>query len=164
MMMLVSGSMVIAFGLLAVFAVVRFRNVLKDTRDTTFVLWAIVEGMAVGTGQISTSIIGLIAVSAVVAYLTFTHYGSRHQFDTIVHVRCVAADADVAELVRPVLRRHCQRTMLAAMDQDEQRNVDLSFRLLMRDPNRRDDLQQELESVDFVERAALMIRDDESEV
>ena len=34
MMMLMSGSIVIAFGLLSVFAVVRFRNVLKDTRDT----------------------------------------------------------------------------------------------------------------------------------
>ena len=44
MMMLMSGSVIIAFGLLAVFAVVRFRNVLKDTRDTCYVLWAIVEG------------------------------------------------------------------------------------------------------------------------
>ena len=46
MMSLMSGSIVVAFGLLAVFAVVRFRNVLKDTRDTSFVLWAIVEGMS----------------------------------------------------------------------------------------------------------------------
>jgi hypothetical protein len=37
-MMLMSGNIVIAFGLLAVFAVVRFRNVLKDTRDTVFIL------------------------------------------------------------------------------------------------------------------------------
>ena len=45
MMILMAGSLMIAFGLLAVFAVVRFRNVLKDTRDTTYILWAIVEGM-----------------------------------------------------------------------------------------------------------------------
>ena len=48
-MALMSGDIVIAFGLLAVFAIVRFRNVLKDTRDTTFVMWAILEGMAAGT-------------------------------------------------------------------------------------------------------------------
>ena len=38
MMLLMSGSIIVAFGLLAVFAVVRFRNVLKDTRDTSFIL------------------------------------------------------------------------------------------------------------------------------
>lgn len=167
MMMLVSGSMAIAFGLLAVFAVVRFRNVLKDTRDTTFILWSIVEGMAVGTGQISTSVIGLLAVGCVVFYLSWTQYGRRHEFDTVAHLRCVAGDVgdvDVADLVRPVLRRHCQKTVLAAMDQDEQRNVDLSFRLLMRDPDRRNELQKELEHVSSVERVALIVRDDESEV
>ena len=31
------------------FGVVRFRNVLKDTRDTIFILWAIMEGVAIGT-------------------------------------------------------------------------------------------------------------------
>ena len=48
-MILMAGNIFVALGLLAVFTVVRFRNVLKDTRDTTFVLWAIVEGMAAGT-------------------------------------------------------------------------------------------------------------------
>ena len=52
---------VIAFGLLAVFAVVRFRNVLKDTRDTTFILWAIVQGMGAGTYRYATTIIGATA-------------------------------------------------------------------------------------------------------
>jgi hypothetical protein len=62
MMMLMSGSVFIAFGLLAVFAVVRFRNVLKDTRDASFVLWAIVEGMAVGTRQESIALISVVII------------------------------------------------------------------------------------------------------
>ncbi len=41
MMSLISGSLYVAFGLLAVFAVVRFRNVLKDTRDTVFIFAAL---------------------------------------------------------------------------------------------------------------------------
>ena len=52
MMHLMAGNMVIAFGLLAVFAIVRFRNVLKDTRDTTFILWAIIEGVSVGASMV----------------------------------------------------------------------------------------------------------------
>ena len=57
MMSLISGSLYVAFGLLAVFAVVRFRNVLKDTRDTIYILWSIVEGMSVGTQRYTSAII-----------------------------------------------------------------------------------------------------------
>ncbi len=48
----------IAFGLLAVFGMIRFRNVLKDTRDTTFILWTVMEGMTVGTMRFSTALVG----------------------------------------------------------------------------------------------------------
>ena len=86
MMLLMSGSMVIAFGLLAVFAVVRFRNVLKDTRDTAFVLWAIIEGMSAGTLNYSTALIGLVIVSLVMLYLQITAFGARHHYDAIVNL------------------------------------------------------------------------------
>ena len=69
MMVLMAGSIVVAFGLLAVFAVVRFRNVLKDTRDTAFVLWAITEGLGIGTLRYSTALIAALGIAAVVVYL-----------------------------------------------------------------------------------------------
>ena len=81
MMSLMSGSIVVAFGLLAVFAVVRFRNVLKDTRDTSFVLWAIVEGMSVGTMRYTSAVIGVLFIGLVLLYLRTTSFGSRHRFD-----------------------------------------------------------------------------------
>src|SRR5262245_58474872 len=56
LMAAMSGSLVVAFGLFAVFGVVRFRNVLKDTRDTTFILWAVMEGLATGTTRFSLAV------------------------------------------------------------------------------------------------------------
>ena len=41
LMLSMAGNVFVAFGLLGVFGVVRFRNVLKDTRDTVFILWAV---------------------------------------------------------------------------------------------------------------------------
>src|SRR5262249_27096815 len=64
-MALMAGDIIIAVGLLAVVGVVRFRNVLKDTRDTTFILWAIVEGMAVGTLRYSTALVGAVGISLI---------------------------------------------------------------------------------------------------
>ena len=44
-MMVLSNNLVTAFGLMAVFAIVRFRNILRDTLDTTYVLDVIVIGI-----------------------------------------------------------------------------------------------------------------------
>ena len=45
-MSVLSNNLVNAFGLMAVFAIVRFRNILRDTLDTSYILSVIVVGMA----------------------------------------------------------------------------------------------------------------------
>jgi hypothetical protein len=134
MMILMSGSLMIAFGLLAVFAVVRFRNVLKDTRDTTYVLWAIVEGMAAGTFRYSTAILGAVCVAAVVLYLWFTEFGLRHRFDAALSVSVPTDLAGAREKIEQILRRFSDRTVLTGERATEDARSILSYRLLMRDP------------------------------
>jgi len=158
MMMLMAGSVFIAFGLLAVFAVVRFRNVLKDTRDTSFVLWAIVEGMAVGTRQESTAVIGALVVIGISVYLRVTQFGSRQRYDVVLNLLC-AADANLTT----VLKRHSRKMQLAASRKVGD-GIDMSYRLQLRDPTRSHDLQTELESTEGVQRVSLFMREDESEV
>jgi hypothetical protein len=158
MMMLMSGSVYIAFGLLAVFAVVRFRNVLKDTRDTYFVMWAIVEGMAVGTRQESTAVIGAVVVLLISFYLRLTQFGIRQRYDVVLNLLC-AADVNL----NPVLKRHSRRVQLAASRKVGD-SMDMSYRLQLRDPSRSHELQSELEEVQGVQRVSLFMREDESEV
>src|SRR6185436_12080269 len=51
MMTLVIGNNVArAFSLVGALAIVRFRTVVEDTRDTAFVIFAVSVGMAVGAG------------------------------------------------------------------------------------------------------------------
>src|SRR6187402_3191748 len=55
-MNVLSNNLVTAFGMMAVFAIVRFRNILRDTLDTTYVLTVIVLGMATGTQKFASAI------------------------------------------------------------------------------------------------------------
>src|SRR5512144_1653804 len=48
-MMILANNLVLAFGLMAIFAMVRFRSILRDTLDTAYVLAVIVIGLACGT-------------------------------------------------------------------------------------------------------------------
>jgi hypothetical protein len=162
--MLMSGSLFIAFGLLAVFAVVRFRNVLKDTRDTAFILWAIMEGLAVGTHRFSTAFIGVIGVSFVFFYLRMTAFGSRHRYDAILSLRLSGDLVGGVANLKQILKQHCSRITLASERKLTEEGVDLSYRLLLRDPNRNSELHWALRQAEGFENVSLFMRDDESEI
>ncbi|QEG01684.1 hypothetical protein Mal15_57620 [Stieleria maiorica] len=164
MMLLMADNMTIAFGLLAVFAVVRFRNVLKDTRDTIFVLWAIVEGMAVGTGRSSLAVIGCVFVAALMFYLAITQYGARTSFDTIVNLMVIDDAGEINESIDRVLARHSLTTQLASIQELTPGNLDATYRLRMRDPSKRMQLESELRAIDQIDRISIFVHDDESEV
>ena len=76
-MMVMSNNLVTAFGMMAVFAIVRFRNVLRDTLDTCYVLSVIVVGMATGTQKFASAVIGGGLFCLIMLYLWFTSFGSR---------------------------------------------------------------------------------------
>ena len=164
MILLMSGSLVFAFGLLAVFAVVRFRNVLKDTRDTTFILWAIMEGLAVGTLRYSTALIGALGIAAVFFYVRVTSFGSRHRYDAVLSLRLTQDLAGGVSSLKLILRKHCSRTLLASERRLSDEGLDLSYRLLLRDPARQDELKWDLTQTEGFENISLFMRDDEAEI
>ncbi len=162
-MVLMQGNIVVAFGLLAVFAVVRFRNVLKDTRDTVFILWAISLGMAVGTQRLATAVLGCLCISAIFLYLRMTMFGSRHRYDVVLSLHWVG-EGPFARVLRSVLRRHSARIQLASQRGGSEGGMDVSYRLLLRDPARSRELLSELQGIEGVTQAALYLREDESEI
>jgi hypothetical protein len=161
-MMLLAGNLLIALGLLSVFAMIRFRNVLKDTRDTTFILWAVVEGVAAGTQRLSIGVVGVLVVAAIFLYVRLTSFGSRHRYDVVVSVQW-SGNGSTATL-KDVFRRHTLRAQLASQHDIDAARVDLSYRLLLRDPSRSRELVADLEKTNGVDRVALFHRSDEAEV
>lgn len=56
-----------AFSLVGALSIVRFRTVVRDTKDTAFVIFAVGVGMAVGAGQPVVAVLGLITVGGAAA-------------------------------------------------------------------------------------------------
>src|SRR5262249_60485636 len=50
--LVIGSNLARAFSLAGALSIVRFRTILEDTRDTAFVIYAVVAGMAAGTGYI----------------------------------------------------------------------------------------------------------------
>ncbi len=162
-MMVMANNLITAFGLMAVFAMVRFRNILRDTLDTSHILGVIVVGMACGTQKYSTAILAAMVTTAIMLFLWWTSYGTRQRYDTIINLRWERPLMELADLTR-LLRLHGQRIECTSQRQAaEDGAIDLSYRLLLRDPSRMDQLLSELRPVPGVSRLSGLKAQDESE-
>lgn len=56
-----------AFSLVGVLGIVRFRTIVEDTRDTAFVIFAVITGMALGAGYLTVAGVGLGVVGLAAA-------------------------------------------------------------------------------------------------
>src|SRR5688500_16773573 len=163
-MMVLSNNLVTAFGLMAVFAIVRFRNILRDTLDTTYILAVIVVGMAAGTLKYSTAIIGCLLILSLFLYLWATAFGSRQRYDMIVNLHWGRPVTELTDL-KSLLHRHSLRTICASQRSHEgYEGTDISYRLLLRDPERMDQLLMELRGLQGVSRVTGLKAEEESEV
>lgn len=163
-MMVLSNNLVTAFGLMAVFAIVRFRNILRDTLDTSYVLSVIVLGMACGTMKFATAVMGCALLSLIMIYLSISSFGTRHRFDVIINLHWARPLAEMTDL-RSLFHRHSLKALCASQrSHDGYEGVDFSYRLLLRDPERMEELLTELRSLAGVSRVTGLKADEQSEV
>jgi hypothetical protein len=163
-MMVLSNNIVYAFGLMAVFAIVRFRNILRDTLDTTYILGVIVVGMACGTYKFLTASIGCLLIALILLYVWLTGFGSRQRYDMILNMHW-ARDLNHLMELELILRRHALRSVCASQRSHQTLSgTDLSYRLLLRNPSKMQDLLEEIKSLDGVSRVTGLRAEEESEI
>src|SRR5262245_16985490 len=137
-MHVLSNNIITAFGMMAVFTIVRFRNMLRDTLDTTYILLVLAVGMAAGSQKFPTPVTGLLVMVGALLYLWATSFGSRHRYDVILNLRWSRPLADLNEVDR-LLQRHTRRSRRASQRASgDMAASDLSYWLLLRDPERVD--------------------------
>ena len=159
-MFVIGNSIVTAFGLIGALAIIRFRNVLKDTRDTVYVFFSLVLGMALGSQRHLAALVGTVALLVVALYLHFTGFGKLSSFDGHVSVR-VASDG---KYPKDILKRHCRRTRQISARHRNEDEVDYVLEVRLRDRNRGADLVSELQGAAGIAAASLVLRDELAEI
>ncbi len=162
-MFVIGNSIVTAFGLLGALALIRFRNVLKDTRDTVFVFIALVVGMSVGSQRYMTAIVGTAALGLAVLYLDLTSFGTLGRFDGYLTCR-LATDLDRGQLSR-LLDRFCRAVKQVSTRQSgDEQGAELVYQIGLRDRERGGELLEELRRLEGMRHASLVMRSELSEV
>jgi hypothetical protein len=164
LMLAMAGNIFVAFGLLGVFGVVRFRNVLKDTRDTIFILWAVMEGIAIGTTRFSTGALGALGIAAAFLCLRFVSFGTRQRYDAVLNLRVTGDVTARLPTLKQILKRHATRLDLASERRSTNEGTDITYRLLLRDTSRSSELQSELTSEEGFANVSVYMHEDEAEI
>jgi len=75
-MMILGNNLVRALGILGVFTLIRFRTIIKDPKDATFLFFSLAVGMGVGTGNYSIAVIGTVCLVAIIWIMDRFSFGS----------------------------------------------------------------------------------------
>ena len=95
-MMVIGSNLARAFTLFGAFTLIRFRTAIKDTRDTTFLMWAIVNGLAVGTGSYGLAVLTTVALGIIITFIDKTNITSIRNYDYILNFTLPATKFTVA--------------------------------------------------------------------
>ena len=101
--MVIGSSVAMAFSLVGALSIVRFRTVVEDTRDTAFVIFAVVVGMSAGSGQLLVPLIGLPTVGLTSVVLSRLQSESS-PLNSVLTIR-IGLGRDPEQLLHPVFTK-----------------------------------------------------------
>lgn len=78
-MMIVKNNLIGAFALLGAFAFIRFRTIMKETRDIAFLFFSLTIGVAIGTNNYAIAILATGIIAAMILILWKKNFGSAHE-------------------------------------------------------------------------------------
>jgi uncharacterized membrane protein YhiD involved in acid resistance len=130
--LVIGNSVARAFSLVGALAIVRFRTVVEDTRDTAFVIFAVAVGMAVGAGFLTVALVGLpFAASAAFLFRPrgAAAAGPREQLLTLR----VGLGHDPEALARETFAKHLEGwRLLATATARQGAALDLTYAVALR--------------------------------
>lgn len=122
-----------AFTLVGALSIVRFRTVVEDTRDTAFVIFAVVVGMGAGLGKVEVATAGLVIVSgAAILLWVIQRYTFAVADDWNLQLR-VGTGAGGETPWEAVFVKHCDQAQLQSTATARQgAALDLTYKLRLK--------------------------------
>ena len=135
--MVIGTNIARAFALVGALSIVRFRTVVEDTRDTAFVIFAVVVGMAAGAGAYLVAAVGIPIVGGIAWLLAVWGRSGDKKVVPLVGqttlVLRVGTGVDPAGGVAEVIAKHAEDVRLTAVATVRQGTaLDLTYILRLR--------------------------------
>ena len=164
-MAVIGNNIITAFGLMGALAIIRFRNVVKDTRDIVFVFCSLVVGMAAGSQRYAIAIVGTAILSLITIYLYLTGFGSHRPHNGFLRF---SFDGHISPKhpVLAILKRFCGKFTLVSAQNDApgSSSVEYAYQLMIRNTRKNEQLLAELEEIEGIKNISLTMQEQLLEV
>lgn len=145
--MVIGNNLARAFALVGALSIIRFRTVVKDTKDTAFIFWSLAAGMASGTGSYFLAISGTAIISMIALVLYYTNYGSIFKSEFIIQFRS-RNSAKNKKNYNKIFSEYCKSsTLLNAESSGDGQSLKLSFDIVLKENKTYDEFIQKLSKV-----------------
>jgi uncharacterized membrane protein YhiD involved in acid resistance len=141
-------------------AIIRFRNIIKDSRDIAFIFCSLVVGMAAGSQRFAVAIVGTIMLSVIVIYLHLTSFGTHQPHNGFLRFTFrghIGPDSPIPT----ILRRFCGSfTLISAQDSGfGTSEVEYAYQLMIRNAEKNQQMVSELQKIDGLENINLTMQE-----
>lgn len=158
-MTVIGNNMITAVGLLGALSIIRFRNMIRDTRDIAFIFCVLVVGMATGSGRYFTAMLGTAILSFIFIYLYISDFGSHQPHNGFLRFTLKGSLGPDHPIMR-LLDRFCGNyTLLSRQDTGFGGSAEFAYQLLIKNPARTEQLLAELESIEGIENINLTMQE-----
>ena len=131
--MVIGNNLARAFALVGALSIIRFRTVVKDTKDTAYIFWALAAGMAAGTGSYFLAVAGSLVIALIAYVLNITNYGSIHKSEFILQFRIKNNDSDSHQKYVDTISRYAKKSTLLHVEPSGDNNTSkMSFDIVMK--------------------------------
>ena len=154
-MMVIGGSLARAFALVGALSIIRFRTVLKDTKDMAYIFGALALGMAAGTSNYFLAGIGTVVVSALAFLLHRTNFGAAYKSEFILRLRFDRSGDSNGYL--EAINTTCKRSDLLHMEPSgDNLSLSLTYDVALKDDTTADELTERMGALEDVSEIVLI--------
>ncbi len=152
-MMIVQNNLIGAFALLGAFSLIRFRTIIKETRDVAFLFFSLAVGVATGTNNYTIAILATVIVSGIILLLYKFNFGSGERTGFLLTVEGNGAFSPDS-LTAPFERFTNYHELLHARKTREE--AEYAFSLHLKNPADAEPLMEQVRSAPNVTKSYLI--------
>ena len=146
--MIIGNSLARAFALVGALSIIRFRTVVKDTKDTAYIFWSLAAGMACGTGSYFLALAGTIILSGIAFILYFTNFGSIIKSEFILQFRTASGDDKITTEYNKIINEYAKSsTLLHSEASGDGKTIKISLDIVMKEDKKQDELISKISNV-----------------
>ena len=145
--MIIGNNLARAFALVGALSIIRFRTVVKDTKDTAYIFWSLAVGMAAGTGSYFLALAGTLILTLIAFALYLTNYGSIYKSEFILQFRSTN-DIDKKNKYNEIISKYTKSSKLLNVESSGDNNsLKLSYDIVMKEDKSYDKFVTDLSSI-----------------